>query len=192
MSDAHGDQPRRRVFLQTVGRVAMVGGLVASYGTCAAISARFMYPARGRPTAWQLVAEIERIPAGEAFAYKAPDGAPINIARRDQPASADTGGGDFIALSSTCPHLGCQVHWQPQEKRFLCPCHNGIFTAEGQAVSGPPADAGQELARYPLEIKNGLLYILVPMTGVASASVTTPGQDAMAGQCTDDTGTEMG
>lgn len=168
-----GDKPDRRVFLQTVGRVAMVGGLAASYGTCAAISGRFMYPARDQPQAWQLVAETGRIPTDEALAYQAPDGAPINIARRTHAGDPVPGEGasQFIALSSSCPHLGCQVHWQSREKRFFCPCHNGVFTAEGRAVSGPPADAGQSLARYPLEVKSGLLYILVPMTGAATAAV---------------------
>lgn len=171
MSDERdGDSPRRRVFLQTLGRVAMAGGLVASYGTCAAMSGRFLYPARAQPWAWQLVVEVDRIPTDAAFAYRAPSGAPINIARRpgaESPVAGKAGAEQFVALSSSCPHLGCQVHWQSRERRFLCPCHNGVFTADGRAVSGPPADAGQNLARYPLRVKDGLLYILVPMVGGA-------------------------
>lgn len=154
-----GHPSDRRQFLSTISRVAMAGGLVAGYGTCAALSGRFLYPSKDRPTAWQFVIEAERLPAGAALAYRAPDGAPINIARRGTQGVLS----DFIALSSTCPHLGCRVHWQPQENRFFCPCHNGVFTPEGKAVSGPPADAGQSLERYPLELDNGLLFIKVPM-----------------------------
>lgn len=68
----------------------------------------------------------------------------------------------FAALSSTCPHLGCQVQWQPQHGRFLCPCHNGAFDASGRAIQGPPADAGQFLSSFPLKIEEGLLLIEVP------------------------------
>jgi Rieske Fe-S protein len=55
------------------------------------------------------------------------------------------------------------VHWQAQNNRFFCPCHNGIFTPEGKGIGGPPGDAGQSLPRYPLRIENGLLMIEVPV-----------------------------
>lgn len=152
-------RPERRQFLSTVTKVAMAGGLAASYGTCAALSGRFLYPARARPTDWQFVIEAERVPVGAALEYEAPDGAPINIARRASKGDVS----DFIALSSTCPHLGCRVHWQPGENRFFCPCHNGVFTPEGKAIAGPPAEAGQSLPRYPLDIQSGLLYVKVPL-----------------------------
>jgi len=42
------------------------------------------------------------------------------------------------ALSATCTHLGCQVHWAPDKKRFLCPCHGGVYDVAGRVVDGPP------------------------------------------------------
>jgi menaquinol-cytochrome c reductase iron-sulfur subunit len=42
------------------------------------------------------------------------------------------------ALSATCTHLGCQVRWEPQTRKFLCPCHGGMFDPQGNVVSGPP------------------------------------------------------
>jgi quinol---cytochrome c reductase iron-sulfur subunit, bacillus type len=42
------------------------------------------------------------------------------------------------ALSATCTHLGCQVHWDTQAARFRCPCHGGVYDASGRVVSGPP------------------------------------------------------
>jgi menaquinol-cytochrome c reductase iron-sulfur subunit len=45
-------------------------------------------------------------------------------------------------LSPICPHLGCPVNWHPGQDeepgQFVCPCHKGVFNAEGQHVSGPP------------------------------------------------------
>ncbi len=42
------------------------------------------------------------------------------------------------ALSATCTHLGCQVRWDATAKKFRCPCHGGVFDAEGNVVEGPP------------------------------------------------------
>ncbi len=42
------------------------------------------------------------------------------------------------ALSATCTHLGCQVRWAPDAKKFQCPCHGGTYDAEGRVLGGPP------------------------------------------------------
>ena len=42
------------------------------------------------------------------------------------------------ALSATCTHLGCQVRWDGDAKRFRCPCHGGEYDAQGRVVAGPP------------------------------------------------------
>ncbi len=39
---------------------------------------------------------------------------------------------------SICPHLGCSVSWHDEENNFVCPCHNGQFTADGKLMGGPP------------------------------------------------------
>jgi Rieske Fe-S protein len=44
-------------------------------------------------------------------------------------------------LSATCTHLGCQVRWDAASTRFRCPCHGGVFDAQGQVVEGPPPRA---------------------------------------------------
>ena len=47
--------------------------------------------------------------------------------------------GDQVkALSATCTHLGCQVRWEREHKRFQCPCHGGAYDAHGRVVAGPP------------------------------------------------------
>lgn len=40
-------------------------------------------------------------------------------------------------LSPICPHMGCEVAWNGQQKEFFCPCHGSIFSAEGRLVRGP-------------------------------------------------------
>ncbi len=157
-------QEDRRAFIDKASRAAMALGLVGGYGGFGAIAIRYLYPARPDEYSWQFVSEVNRISAGAALRYRGPSGETINIARQGDSGTAD----DFVALSSTCPHLGCQVRWEGTENRFFCPCHSGIFDPTGVATGGPPAEAGQTLARYPLQVDNGVLHIAVPTVRLAS------------------------
>lgn len=153
--DPAKEPPERRSFLATA---ALTGGLLAGYGTFAAIAGRYLFPARPTETAWLFVQDLRSMKPGDSLVYRTPAGATVAVAR-----IGVTGGvEDFLALSSTCPHLGCQVNWEAANRRFFCPCHNGVFDPQGRAVSGPPADAKQSLLRYPLKVENGLLFIRVP------------------------------
>ncbi|HUP23893.1 MAG TPA: Rieske (2Fe-2S) protein [Thermoanaerobaculia bacterium] len=141
--------------------LGMVAGLVAAYGTLAAFIGRFLYPAAGRQRSWLYVSDAGRLVQGDALLFRTPAGEPVNVTR--QGAEDDS----IVALSSTCPHLGCQVHWEPQNDRFFCPCHNGVFDPSGKAISGPPADAGQSLLQYPVRVDRGMLFIEVPTDQLA-------------------------
>lgn len=48
------------------------------------------------------------------------------------------GGQNVRAMSATCTHLGCQVRWEADARRFLCPCHGGVYDAAGRVIEGPP------------------------------------------------------
>jgi menaquinol-cytochrome c reductase iron-sulfur subunit len=48
-----------------------------------------------------------------------------------------TGIGEHRVLSPVCPHLGCEVEWQEDGKRFFCPCHDSVFAEDGKLISGP-------------------------------------------------------
>jgi Rieske Fe-S protein len=54
--------------------------------------------------------------------------------------------GDVRALSTTCPHLGCAVDYDPVDKRFECPCHTSAFKQTGERISGPSQRGMYELA----------------------------------------------
>lgn len=163
-SETDSNQPDRRKFLRAASSTAMVGGLVAGYGTFFAYAGRFLYPARPPDKAWMFVAEISQIPVGSSKDFRLPSGASVVITRQSEGDTADA----FLALSSVCPHLGCQVHWEQANNRFFCPCHNGIFDAKGKGIGGPPGEAGQSLPEYPLKIESGLLYIEVEADTLAT------------------------
>ena len=46
--------------------------------------------------------------------------------------------GELAVFTATCPHLGCSVKWNDDNKHFKCPCHNGVFNTSGKLQSGPP------------------------------------------------------
>jgi glycine/D-amino acid oxidase-like deaminating enzyme/nitrite reductase/ring-hydroxylating ferredoxin subunit len=50
------------------------------------------------------------------------------------------------AFSAVCPHMGCVVRWNGEEKTFDCPCHGSRFTKEGVVINGP-ATLGLEKIR---------------------------------------------
>lgn len=45
--------------------------------------------------------------------------------------------GEIHVVSIKCPHLGCQLEWNPDEKSWDCPCHGSRFSYTGKRISGP-------------------------------------------------------
>jgi Rieske Fe-S protein len=99
----------------------------------------------------------------------------------------DAGEPSFTILYSRCVHLGCPV--QPngpidEENRteldngvelrpvlaqsFGCPCHGGLYDAEGNRRAGPPV---RSMDRYTFSIKDGRL-VLGELYAVGSVSGT--------------------
>ncbi|ARM30510.1 FAD-dependent oxidoreductase [Prosthecochloris sp. HL-130-GSB] len=68
---------------------------------------------------------------GEWLSRSLGDGTPVLVTMR---------GGRYVAFDATCTHMGCPVHPDEKTGGFFCPCHAGVFDAEGNAVSGPPED----------------------------------------------------
>ncbi len=65
-------------------------------------------------------------------------------------------GQTFIAMSNICTHLGCRARWIPEQEKFFCPCHNGVFDKDGSVVSGPPP---RPLDRFETKVESGVLFI---------------------------------
>lgn len=160
---AVSDREPTRDPIDTLTRRGLVVALAAAYGTFAAFLGRFLFPSRPTAKSWLYVAPLSRMAPGDSVVYKTPSGATVNIARQGAEPAVES----FVALSSTCPHLGCQVHWEGQNDRFFCPCHNGVFSPDGTGIGGPPGDAGQSLPRYALKVDSDLLYIEVSTEEVA-------------------------
>lgn len=64
--------------------------------------------------------------------------------------------GGWQALSPSCTHLGCPVRWAEPSRKFICPCHGGIFDENGANVGGPPK---RPLGRLETQIRDGRVYL---------------------------------
>ena len=153
MTDTHNNgKHSRRSWLASV---LMGVGLLASYGTLAGQALSFLLPTG-------LAKRKRRVFIGPVAAFETDAVHTIRDLEGNEVLVKRTEDG-FQAFSSTCPHLGCKVRWEAGAARFFCPCHNGVFNADGVAISGPPADAGQSLYPAPLVVddKNQVVYLEV-------------------------------
>lgn len=108
---------------------------------------------------WVSLGAIDIFPVGETRLayYKNPsadpwDGQTDNVAcyvRRE-------GASQFRVFAVNCAHLGCPVRWFPQSQLFMCPCHGGVYYADGARASGPPE---RGLFTYDWQIAAGELQI---------------------------------
>ncbi len=146
---------RRKVLFGTF--LAVLGG---AYGIFATFALKFVFPKlTRRPPVRVFLGFNSELDVGQSREMTLPSGDRLLLSNtgRLRPESQST----FVAFSNRCPHLGCKVHWKAQNGIFECPCHQGIFDADGVATSGPPAQAGQSLTHYPLEMDGDSIYALV-------------------------------
>ena len=43
----------------------------------------------------------------------------------------------YHCVSLKCPHLGCRLEWNPDEKSWDCPCHGSRFDFKGELIDNP-------------------------------------------------------
>lgn len=156
--DSREYESTRRSFVSRMSSAVMAFGMTLGYGMFGTVIGWFLYPAHASSRTLQFLADLKSFAVGDSITYEAPAGQKIVVTRLADNGSPE----DFVALSSICPHLGCQVHWETNNDRFFCPCHNGAFDKAGQPVSGPPKDSNSPLPRYLLKVDSGLLFIEVP------------------------------
>jgi menaquinol-cytochrome c reductase iron-sulfur subunit len=65
----------------------------------------------------------------------------------------------FLVFAVNCAHLGCPVSWFPQSGLFMCPCHGGVYYANGERASGPPP---RGLFRCAWRVHEGRLEVQAP------------------------------
>ncbi len=66
------------------------------------------------------------------------------------------GGGNYIAVSTRCMHLGCPVRFVEASARFICPCHGGVYDFTGSVSGGPPV---RPLDRFYTRVRNNVVEV---------------------------------
>lgn len=148
----------RRTFLMYVGiGLNVVVGLVIA----APVAAYVLGPVIKRRTylEWIDLGETAQFPAGETTltSFRNPFTTMWDGETGTLPAyvKADDGG-EYTVFAVNCAHLGCPVRWFSESQLFMCPCHGGIYYADGDRAAGPPE---RGLFKYPSKIENGRLKI---------------------------------
>ena len=145
---------RRALVLFVNSTVALIGsGLAAVLG---AFALRPATAAQGRWIKAGAVGDLTpNVPVPRVLALSRQDGWYRERARETVFLVWD-GASSVHALSATCTHLGCQVRWDAEATRFRCPCHGGVFDANGQVVEGPPP---RPLDRVETRVESGAVLV---------------------------------
>jgi Rieske Fe-S protein len=155
---------RRRLFIAAA--FTACGGLVASV---AAVVGRFVLAPLGARRAGGARADLGAAKAFDVIRFGAEgpqevvlkrtveDGYMTRRVRERLAIVRDTSSPSGLAvLSMTCTHLGCAVSWSSERSAFLCPCHGGVYAADGTVTAGPPP---RPLRRLPFVIEGGRVRV---------------------------------
>lgn len=72
--------------------------------------------------------EIEALPVGHGGVVEY-EGDKVGVYK--------TPSGETFIVSTRCPHLGCQLEWNPDELSWDCPCHGSRFYYTGKLINNP-------------------------------------------------------
>ena len=154
----HTERVTRRTFLMNVG-IAL--NAVVALAIATPVVAYVLGPVLRKKEylSWIPVGNVSDFPPGETklISFQNPfsdpwDGATAKIPAYVRHSAAD----EFMVFAINCAHLGCPVRWFSESQLFMCPCHGGIYYADGSRASGPPE---RGLFTYPLKVENGKLLI---------------------------------
>ncbi|HET8637183.1 MAG TPA: ubiquinol-cytochrome c reductase iron-sulfur subunit [Acidobacteriaceae bacterium] len=158
-----GREMNRRKFLV---RLSVALGSIGA-ALIAVPSAAFLLGLRKQPQIWRTVGTLNDFKVGETVNVSFQDPSPLPWAGVTAQTTAwlrRVDNENFIAFSTICTHLGCPVRWLASADLFMCPCHGGVFYADGQVASGPPP---RPLNQYPVRVNKNDVQILtmpVPIT----------------------------
>jgi Rieske Fe-S protein len=140
--------PGRRTFFSWVtyglGAVAAAAVSIPFIG--------YLFGARRAPVDWVPLGPVANFPENETrlvtfdnpirqpwAGMVAHTGVYVRYEGRDNSDQAgDSKGHKFLVLAVNCAHLGCPVEWFAESGLFMCPCHGGVYYANGEHASGPP------------------------------------------------------
>jgi menaquinol-cytochrome c reductase iron-sulfur subunit len=127
----------------------------------------YLFSVRGSQTLWVPLGPVEKFPRGETrlVTFDNPlgtawDGMTGNTGVYVRYEGKDGDKKDqFRVFASNCAHLGCPVTFFPESGLFMCPCHGGVYYADGERASGPPP---RGLYHCVWRVQDGQLEVQAP------------------------------
>lgn len=148
--------PRRKFFINGIKAVAGFFGLSLSIP----LAGFFISPVLKKTApGWIEIADVPALTAGEpvgiTYKYARQDGWEMSEIRKTAFVLKQADG-NIAAFSNRCTHLGCGVTWDPAARQFKCPCHGGVFDAQGKVLEGPPP---KPLAQLAVKVEANKIFI---------------------------------
>jgi cytochrome b6-f complex iron-sulfur subunit len=156
---AGGDVPAERRL--TRRGLLRAGGLAAAAAAAGVVVDRAVEQGGSSPTqdelavdagGWRAVVAADAVPVGRAvrFSTGKVEGVVVN-----------RGGGDFMALSAVCTHLGCILQLDADAGRLDCPCHRAAFGLGGTVLYQEQPKPLRPLPRIPARVRDGQVEVHV-------------------------------
>jgi menaquinol-cytochrome c reductase iron-sulfur subunit len=137
----------RRTFVQLVtyglGAIATAALGLPVFG--------YLFGVRKAPIEWQSLGSVTDFPENQTRrvvfdnpirqpwdGMVAKTGVYVRYLGRDTSEADERKSHRFLVLAANCAHLGCPVEWFQESGLFMCPCHGGVYYANGERASGPP------------------------------------------------------
>jgi menaquinol-cytochrome c reductase iron-sulfur subunit len=160
---------------QAVLKIAMLfNGVVGLLLAIPIVGYLFSPISRGRKSgyqSWVSLGAVDQFPSGQTrlASFRNPIATVTDGETADIPCWVrNVGGNKFQVFAINCAHLGCPVRWFPQSELFMCPCHGGVYYADGSRASGPPE---RGLFEYSFRVADGKLQIQageLPTPGIST------------------------
>ncbi|WP_437204694.1 ubiquinol-cytochrome c reductase iron-sulfur subunit [Planctomicrobium sp. SH664] len=155
--------PARRSFFEKI--TYLLGGL-ASFLLGLPLG-RYFLGVRSPQAQWVLLGELQSFPVNETrlATFKNPLAQPWDGHTADTGVfvrcleNSDPMQPQFQVLLMNCAHLGCPVTWFAESGLFMCPCHGGVYYANGERASGPPP---RGLFHCRWRVDKGQLFVEAP------------------------------
>ncbi len=148
----------RRRFLTSISLAA--GGIGAAVIGLPMVGFMLAPLIRRAPQQWRAVGPVDQFKPGQTVEVSFADASPLPwsgpLARTGAWLRRNPDG-SFNAFVINCTHLGCPVNWLASANLFMCPCHGGVYYADGTVAAGPPP---RPLFQYQTRVNNGQVEIL--------------------------------
>lgn len=97
------------------------------------------------------VVALDELAEGQAHLFRYPG-------PKDPAVLVHLPGGELVAYSQKCTHLGCVVYYEAGSTELHCPCHDGVFeAATGVPIAGPP---DRPLPEISVEVRDNTVWAL--------------------------------